>query len=221
MRREIPILVVTLTVALAAHTEAQTLRGSQASVDLMYSTAQASDLAFLRNAEDVATAARVGALRTIEASNDIELKAVKYPYVLPNTLRFADSLAAAYHAGCGEAIVVTSGARPLDEQPRNASPKSVHPTGMAVDFRKPRTPACLRWLRTNLVRLEKEHVIEATEERRPAHFHVAVLKQAPEPKFALSAADVTAKKSESTNAANRRTSTHRKHPRSANAGGDR
>jgi hypothetical protein len=173
----------------APRLEAQSLRGSEASVDLMYSTAQAAELIFLRNSADVATAARLGALQAIAPSDDIELKAVAYPYVLPNTLRFTDSLAAAYHAGCGEAIVVTSGARPLDEQPRNASPKSVHPTGMAVDFRKPRTPACLRWLRTNLVRLEKEHVIEATEERHPAHFHVAVLKQAPEPRFALSAAD--------------------------------
>jgi hypothetical protein len=133
-------------------------------------------------------------LQTIAENNDLELKAVKFPFVLPNTLHFADSLASAYRSGCGERIVVTSGARPLNEQPRNASPKSVHPTGMAIDFRKPRTPACLRWLRTNLVTLERQHVIEATEERRPAHFHVAVLKQAAEPKIAALGDDVVSVK---------------------------
>jgi nucleoid-associated protein YgaU len=74
-------------------------------------------------------------------------------------------------------LAVTSGARPIAEQPRNASPKSVHPTGMAVDFRKPAGGPCLNWLRTSLVDLENRGVIEATEERHPAHFHVAVLNQ--------------------------------------------
>ena len=94
--------------------------------------------------------------------------------------RFADSLAAAYHAACGERIVVTSGARPIDEQPRNASPKSVHPTGMAVDFQKADAIRVLAWMRTNLLQLEDAHVIEATEERHPPHFHVAVLHQSAE-----------------------------------------
>jgi hypothetical protein len=191
---------------------AQTLRGSPASVDLMYSTAQRNDLRFLRTPNELYAAAHAGALEMLAVSNDLDLGAVKYPFVLPNTLRFADSLASAYHAGCGERIVVTSGARPLDEQPRNASPKSVHPTGMAVDFRKPRSPACLRWLRTNLVALERQHIVEATEERRPAHFHVAVLAQAPEPRLAFAADEVPATKAKATNLVRRRHSAHHKHP---------
>ena len=107
------------------------------------------------------------------------MQRVDYPFVIPNTKRFVDSLAAAYHAACGERLVVTSGARPTELQPRNASPLSVHPTGMAVDFHKP-TGACLVWLRTSLLSLEQRHVIEATEERHPPHFHVAVLNQLPE-----------------------------------------
>jgi hypothetical protein len=110
--------------------------------------------------------------------------------VLLNTLRVTDSLAAAYRAGCGERLVVTSGARPLARQPRNASPKSVHPTGMAVDFRRPRTPACLTWLRKALVDLEGTGAIEATEERHPAHFHVAVLRQGPVKHIQMAAGDV-------------------------------
>lgn len=52
--------------------------------------------------------------------------------------------------------------------------RSVHPTGMAVDLRKSHVPACLHWLRSTLLSLEKAGVLEATEEFSPPHFHVAV-----------------------------------------------
>jgi uncharacterized protein DUF5715 len=187
--RALALAVLTSTVAHVA-AQAQTLRGSPASVDLMYSTAHRRDLEFLRTPEDIYAAAKVGAFKMISITNDLDMERVAYPFVLPNTLRFADSLAAQYHAGCGERIVLTSGARPLDKQPRNASPKSVHPTGMAVDFRKPQNPACLAWMRKSLVALEDAGVVEATEERHPAHFHVAVLHQTAEPRFQLAAGDV-------------------------------
>ena len=147
----------------------------------MYTSARDIDLAFLGTPASIYQAAVDGDLKLISITEDLDLDGATFPFVLPNTLRFADSLATAYHAGCGERIVVTSGARPIDEQPRNASPKSVHPTGMAVDFRKPSNPVCLAWLRKNLVQLEDAHVIEATEEHHPAHFHVAVLHQQAEP----------------------------------------
>jgi hypothetical protein len=163
---------------------AQTLRGSPASVDLMYSSAHSHDLAFLQNRTDIYSAATQGALVLISINEDLMLDKVTFPFVLPNTRRFADSLAKEYHAGCGERLEVTSGARPIDEQPRNASPKSVHPTGMAVDFHKP-VGNCLTWLRKNLVALEGRGVVEATEEKHPAHFHVAVLNQLREPPIKL------------------------------------
>jgi hypothetical protein len=169
---------------------AQTLRGSNASVDLMYSTAHQRDLQFFRTPQDIYNAAMAGSLELISITEDLEVDKTGWPFVLPNTHRFADSLAAQYHAACGERLVVTSGARPLDEQPRNASPKSVHPTGMAVDFRKPKTPACLDWLRKSLIQLEDAGVIEATEERHPPHFHVAVLRQRPERHIQMAAGDV-------------------------------
>jgi hypothetical protein len=168
----------------------QTLRGSRASVDLMYSTANTRDLQFFRTSTDIYEAARVGVLKLISTTNDLELLRTTWPFVLPNTLRFADSLAAAYHVGCGERLVVTSGARPTSKQPRNASPKSVHPTGMAVDFRRPQNPACLTWLRKSLVDLEARGVVEATEERHPPHFHVAVLRQIRPPHIQMAAGDV-------------------------------
>jgi LysM repeat protein len=158
---------------------AQTLRGSRASVDLMFASAHAKDLAFLDTRSDIYEAAVTGELELLSITDDLTLERVKFPFVLPNTRSFTDSLAAEYRAACGDRLVVTSGTRPTTEQPRNASPKSVHPTGMAVDFRRP-TGNCLTWLRQALLTLEQRHVIEATEERRPPHFHVAVLKQAPE-----------------------------------------
>lgn len=166
-------------VVLSAVSGAQSLRGSRASVDLMYTRAHARDLAFLKTPADIYEAARLGDLRLLTVTEDLALDKVAFPFVLPNTHRFVDSLAAVYHAACGQRLIVTSGSRPLDRQPRNASPKSVHPTGMAVDFRKP-AGACLAWLRTNLLALEDRHVIEATEEHHPPHFHVAVLNQLPE-----------------------------------------
>jgi hypothetical protein len=171
---------------------AQTLRGSPASVDLMYTSAHEKDLAFLHSRGDIYEAAVDGDLALLTVNDDVSLERVTFPFVLPSTRDFVDSLGAQYRAACGERITVTSGARPIAEQPRNASPKSVHPTGMAVDFRKPRSGPCLTWLRTSLVELEKRGVVEATEERHPAHFHVAVLKQElPKPHRVIAAAAVS------------------------------
>jgi hypothetical protein len=177
MNAVIGTVVAALAIATAA--SGQTLKGSHASVDLMYTSARSRALAFLQSPVDIYEAVRLGDLKLLGISRDVMLEQVAFPFVLPNTKRFVDSLAAAYHAGCGERLIVTSGARPTGQQPRNASPLSVHPTGMAVDFRKP-TGKCLEWLRTNLLALEQRRVIEATEERHPPHFHVAVLDQEPE-----------------------------------------
>jgi LysM repeat protein len=173
-------LSLLIAAAMVSAASAQTLKGSRASVDLMYTTAHTHDLAFLKTPDDVYSAAESGALELISITGDLTLDRAKFPFVLPNTKRFVDSLAAKYRAGCGERLVVTSGARPIDEQPRNASPESVHPTGMAVDIHKPAEP-CLTWLRKSLLALENAHVIEATEEKHPPHFHVAVLRQLREP----------------------------------------
>jgi LysM repeat protein len=101
------------------------------------------------------------------------LHRVAFPYVRPATLSFVDWLAGDYDRVCGEPLVVTSAVRPESRQPSNSSHRSVHPTGMAVDLRRP-TGHCLTWLRKELLALEGDGVIEATEEHHPVHFHVAV-----------------------------------------------
>ena len=45
---------------------------------------------------------------------------------------------------------------------------------MAVDLRVPRTQQCRDWLNRALLSLEAAGVLEATRERSPAHYHVAV-----------------------------------------------
>jgi hypothetical protein len=49
----------------------------------------------------------------------------------------------------------------------------VHPTGMAVDLRSPHG-RCRRVLRTELLAMERAGALDATEERRPPHFHLTV-----------------------------------------------
>lgn len=162
----------------ATSTSAQSLRGSRASVDLMYERAQEEDLAFYRTSSSVKEAVKEGELVRIAETADLSLGRVSYPYVLEGTREWVTEFAERYHARCGKVLVVTSGARPITQTPRNGSPKSVHPTGMAVDLRKP-TGSCLKWLRLELLSEERKGVIEATEERRPAHFHIAVLSATP------------------------------------------
>lgn len=156
---------------------AQSLRGSSASVDLMYERAREEDLAFYRTSSSVRDAVREGELVRIAETNHLALGRVSYPYVLEGTRAWVTEFADRYYARCKQRLVITSGARPLTQTPRNGSPKSVHPTGMAVDLRRP-SGSCLRWLRQELLDEERNGTIEATEERRPAHFHIAVLRPA-------------------------------------------
>ncbi len=158
----------------ARTSSAQTLRGSPWTVDRTYDQARDHDLTFFRNARAVRQAAREGRLVKLRGNADYRVHQVTYPYVLPATLTFVTRLAEQYRDQCGEKMVVTSGVRPTSFRLINSVDKSVHPAGMAVDIRKPRRERCARWLRQRLLHLEGEGVIDATEERRPPHFHVAI-----------------------------------------------
>jgi hypothetical protein len=170
------ILFAVLFLLPAAPAAGQSLRGSHASVQKMYSRAVLNDLEFFRTSKSVYESVRDGELVMLSITMDMTMDGVSYPFVLPRTRDFVDIFAKKYHDTCGERIVLTSAARPRNQQPRNASPESVHPTGMAVDFRKP-SGDCLTWMRGELLALEKLGTVEATEERHPVHFHVAVLQR--------------------------------------------
>jgi hypothetical protein len=174
----LPLLAGTLH---APQADAQTLRGSHGAVDRAYRKAHDHDLTFFRNGTGVRSAVDRGDLVKLRGNADFRIHQVTYPYVLPTTVTFVKRLAEQYRDHCGEKMVVTSAVRPRSFRLANSVDKSVHPTGMAIDIRKPTRARCAGWLRETLLALEGNGVLDATEERRPPHFHVAVF---PEPYMA-------------------------------------
>jgi hypothetical protein len=166
-------LLLTAAALIPQLAEAQSLRGSPASVDRMYYRAHAERLTFFETENAVKEAAEAGDVALLWGNMDYAVVGTRVPYVRPSTLRFIEQLGAAHRKACGQPIVVTSGIRPTSRKLRNGHVKSVHPTGMAVDIRK--SPGnCREWLRRALSGLEAQGLIEATEENRPPHFHIAV-----------------------------------------------
>jgi hypothetical protein len=152
----------------------QSLRGSVASVERQYRAAQDHDFTFLRSPNQIRRFVEAGYLVEVPGNDNYKLIRVSYPYARPEAKLFIERLSAQYRAACGEPLVVTSLTRPQSEQPRNASTQSVHPTGMAIDIRRSRQRSCRVWLEDLLISLERQGVLEATRERWPAHYHVAV-----------------------------------------------
>ena len=160
--------------ALAAPAAAQSLRGSPWSITKQNRVAHDHDFTFLATSRGVRDFVSKGYLVELTGDASYTLAGVSYPYARPEVKLFVERLAAQYRVACGERLVVTSLTRPRSAQPDNASRRSVHPTGMAVDFRRSTQRACRAWLEDTLLELEEEGVVEATRERYPPHYHVAV-----------------------------------------------
>jgi Family of unknown function (DUF5715) len=140
----------------------------------MHRRAVRNGLDFYETTSQVKRAVLRGELVALNGNANYAVSNVRTPYVRPQTKSFIAKLAADYRRTCGARMVVTSATRPMSRKLANSSSLSVHPTGMAVDLRRP-TGRCLTWLRRTLLAAERRGAIEATEERRPPHFHVAVL----------------------------------------------
>ncbi|HEX6927058.1 MAG TPA: DUF5715 family protein [Longimicrobiaceae bacterium] len=153
---------------------AQSLRGSTDSIDRMYVHAVENGIYFYKTGDGIRRAGKEGRFVRLSGNANYTTSGVSYPYARPETRVFVERLAAQFRSACGERLVVTSAARPKSMRLFNSVRKSVHPTGMAIDLRKPRKRSCLSWLRRTLLTLEERGVIEATEEHHPPHFHVAV-----------------------------------------------
>lgn len=168
------LLMLPVVIAGSVPVEAASLKGSRSSLDKQNQIARQHNYSYLRNDSQVQTFVRNGYLVPIRGNDDFELVGVSAPYARPELELFLNRLASQYRGRCGEKLVVTSLTRPKSRQPRNASPLSVHPTGMAVDLRVPRSSACRSWLEDTLLSLERSGVLDATRERRPPHYHVAI-----------------------------------------------
>lgn len=157
---------------------AQSLRGSPASLDVQNRVARSHDYTYIDTAQRLRYFAEQGWLVRVRSNHDFRLHAVSFPYARPEVALFIERLGKQYRDACGEQLVVTSLTRPTTRQPRNASDRSVHPTGMAIDLRYSHNRQCRDWLEGVLLSLERGGILDVTRERYPRHYHVAVF---PEP----------------------------------------
>ncbi len=152
------------------------LHGSKESVEKMYDFATSHGLPFYLTQTNVDSAIARGKLVALTGDATYELtRGVGFSYSTREAKQFVQAFAPQYLAACGAPLTVTSAARPTNKQPHNANPHSVHPTGIAVDLRRPYAGPCLTWVRGALAELERRSVVEATEEHHPVHLHIAVL----------------------------------------------
>ncbi len=172
-RSAVPLLAAGLLLGGGEGAPAQSLRGSSASLDRQVAQARRHDFTHLASPPQLRRFVDAGLLVHLAGNRDYTLADVSFPFARPEVRLFVERLSSQYRRACGRQLVVTSLTRPLSHQPRNASDRSVHPTGMAIDLRVP-GGRCRSWLESVLLSLEARGVLEATRERRPPHYHVAV-----------------------------------------------
>jgi hypothetical protein len=164
-----------VVVSLAGVTLGATLRGSPGAMREQHSVALQHGLDFYRTAGEIREAAARGDLVPLEGDETYEVADfVSHPYVQPEARLFVERLARQYHEACGQQLVVTSATRAIDEQPWNAHRLSVHPTGMAVDFRVSMEAECREFMEAAMLGMEARGLINGIREFRPPHYHIAI-----------------------------------------------
>lgn len=168
------LLAALASAGILAPAGGQSLRGSKSSLVKQNAAAHKHDFTYLKTGSAVREFARKGLLVQFSDNEDFRLASVSYPYGRPELRLFIERLAGQYRKACGERLVVTSLTRPWSGQPRNASNKSVHPTGMAADLRRSWDEDCRDFMEKTLLALERRGVLEATRESFPPHYHVTL-----------------------------------------------
>jgi LysM repeat protein len=168
------VLFVATTLLLPSPSLAQSLSGSPASMNQQERQARLHDFTFMESGARIRRFVDAALLVAVEGNGDYDLHSVSYPYARPAAKLFIERLASQFRGACGEKLTVTSLTRPTSEQPANAHNQSVHPTGMAIDLRIPGSSRCRQWLEGVLLQLEGTGVLDATRERNPAHYHIAL-----------------------------------------------
>lgn len=173
-RPYLPVLPL-LAIGFAGPLAGQSLRGGLASMQEQNRRAIEYDYSFTRDPDHVRRLVDLGLLVPLRGNDSYVLDdEVSFPYAREEVRTFVERLSRQYRSACGEVLVVTSLTRPLSRQPRNSSRLSVHPTGMAVDLRRSNHRPCRAWLEDVLLHLEARGTVQATYERYPPHFHIAV-----------------------------------------------
>ena len=169
------ILLALAVVSLPGEGSAQNLRGGQRAMQEQFEQARVHDFTKLQDPSHVNRFVELGLLVPLKGNANYRLHGVSFPYARPEVRLFIERLASQYRNACGEQLVVTSLTRPVSHQPRNSSRDySVHPMGMAVDLRRSTRRACRGWIERVLLDLEDRGSLEATHERNPPHYHIAV-----------------------------------------------
>ncbi|MDX1632089.1 MAG: DUF5715 family protein [Thermoanaerobaculia bacterium] len=151
------------------------LRPSRPALMKQVRAARAHGYTHLDTPAQVRKFVRHGYLVPVTGGQSFTVKStVSHKAARPEVKLFLQRLGAQYHRACGDRLVVTSLVRPRNHQPRNASPLSVHPTGMAMDLRVSWSSRCRSWLENTLLQLERSGVLEAARERHPPHYHVVL-----------------------------------------------
>ncbi|MEO8334964.1 MAG: DUF5715 family protein [bacterium] len=153
---------------------ANDLSGSPASMIQQHAIAVEEDYSFFRTPADVHKQEEAGRLVPVVSGANFTLSNVSFPSTRPEVLSFIEHFSADYRAATGSRLVVTSLTRPIALQPKNAHKLSVHPAGMAVDFRVPADATDRAWLEKALLAMEHDGMIDVTREKHPAHYHIAV-----------------------------------------------
>ncbi|MCR4279153.1 MAG: DUF5715 family protein [Candidatus Zambryskibacteria bacterium] len=176
------LLVIAFVSALTVSLEGQVLKGSKAVMKKQFNHAKGLGLSRAQTEKELRKLVEEGALVEVSGNRNYSLFEVSFRYTLPEVKLFIERLSEQSRSACKDGLEVSDLSRPLDRQPWNASPLSVHPAGMAVDFRIPRIKGtrkvntrCNAWLRRTLVSIENgSGVIDATQEHNVPHYHVAV-----------------------------------------------
>lgn len=167
-----------LSVAAAGASEpvsGQSLRGGLASMQEQNRRAIEYDYTFTTDPAHVRRFVDLGLLVPLPGNENYVLDdEVSFGYARKEVRTFVERLSRQYRSACGEVLVVTSLTRPQSRQPRNSSRLSVHPTGMAIDLRRSNHRPCRAWLEDVLLHLEAAGTVQATYERYPPHYHIAV-----------------------------------------------
>jgi hypothetical protein len=176
MRRTGTVLALACMAAFftPADSHAQSLKGSKKSLDLQNRVAEQHDFTFIGTTSQAKRFVELGYLVRVKSNGDYHVNQISHPYARPEVELFVSRLGRQYRSACGEQLVITSLTRPTSRQPRNASSRSVHPTGMAMDVRRSSSRACRSWLEKVLLSLEGAGVLEATRESSPPHYHIAL-----------------------------------------------
>jgi hypothetical protein len=174
MRGSVTALALAFAAAFSTPAGAQILKGPKSSLDVQNRIAQQHDFTYISTTAQAKRFVELGYLVHVKSNGDYHINRISHPYARPEVELFISRLGRQYRSACGEQLVITSLTRPTSRQPRNASSRSVHPTGMALDVRRSNSRACRSWLEKVLLSLEGAGVLEATRENNPPHYHIAL-----------------------------------------------